>query len=234
MRIATWNLERKTPTSPRGSEAIDYLHARQADVLVITEGRMSFPTNGGHLLWTTPPLGSRFAKDERKVLVWSRNELEPVKIDSPIDDRRFVAARTVTPIGKILIVAVCIPWHMAEVTYHTNEKKKPWQEHHEYLVHLKAILESLDEPTVIAGDFNQRYPRVQYGNRAAAEALAYTFDGTEIATAGVIPGCEKPGIDHIAIGPGLRVERVEGWPNDVTGNRLSDHDGALVEVAPTG
>ena len=53
---------------------------------------------------------------------------------------------------------------MAEVTYHTNEKKKPWQEHHEYLVHLKAILDSLDEPTVIAGDFNQRYPRVKGGN----------------------------------------------------------------------
>ena len=119
---------------------------------------------------------------------------------------------------------------MAEVTYHTNEKKKPWQEHFEYLVHLRAILDSIDEPTVIAGDFNQRYPRVPRANKAAAEALADTLDGTEIVTAGILAGCEKPGIDHVAIGPRLQAGRVEGWTNNVTGNRLTDHDGALVDV----
>jgi len=51
MRLATWNLERKKPTSPRGKEAVDYLHGRGADVLVITEARTTFPAQGGHLLF---------------------------------------------------------------------------------------------------------------------------------------------------------------------------------------
>ena len=119
---------------------------------------------------------------------------------------------------------------MAEVTYHEGPKKKPWEEHLEYLDHLKPVIRLLGEPFVIAGDFNQRIPRVKGGNRRAAEQLEATFEGADIVTRGVLAGCNRPGIDHIALSSHLRATNVEGWPNDVNGNRLSDHDGALADV----
>ena len=231
MRVATWNLERKKPTSPRGSDAIDYLASLNAELIVATEARASIGFPGGTTLCSGPPRGSRFAEDERKVAVWWSGEMERVEFDSPIDPSRFVAARVTSSVGTVVVLGICITWHMAEVTYHEgSKKKKPWEEHLEYLNHLKPILASLDEPFVVAVDFNQRIPRVKGGNRRAAEQLEATFEGIDIVTRGVLPGCKRPGIDHIALGPELRATNVEGWPNDVNGNRLSDHDGALADV----
>lgn len=233
LRVATWNLERKKPTSPRGSEAIDYLYSRSADVLVVTETRTSLPTHAGHLLVAEPPVGDRFDEDERKIVLWSANPLTPVTFDSPIDPTRFVAARTETPVGTVLVLAVCITWHMAEVTYHHGVKRRPWELHMNYLEHLGEILKAIDEPAIVAGDFNQRTPRKKGGNHAASQALDRTFENITIATAGTVPGCVKPGIDHIAASRHLHAVNVEGWVNDVTGNRLSDHDGALVDLVQT-
>ena len=231
MRIATWNLERKKPTTPRGAEAIDHLRGLNADVIVATEARTNLPVGDGQLFFSGAPRGSRFAADERKVVVWTKGESEPLDIDSPIDPSRFVAIKTETSIGTITVLGICITWHMAEVTYHSGPKKKPWEEHLEYLEHLGQIFESIDEPFIAAGDFNQRIPRVKGGNRQAAEALAATFAGLDIVTSGIPPGCTRPGIDHIAISHEFTASNTKGWPNDVTGNRLSDHDGAICELA---
>ena len=230
MRVATWNLERKKASSLRGAEAVEHLASLDAEIAVVTEGRTSFELPGGTTLWSGPPRGEHFAEDERKVVVWSSSAIEPIEFDSPIDPSRFVAVRVNSSIGPVVVLAVCITWHMAEVTYHQGPKKKPWQEHLEYLEHLKPILASLDEPFVVAGDFNQRIPRVKGGNRRAAEELAATFEGVDIVTRGVLPGCKRPGIDHIALSPQLRASNVKGWPKNVNGNRLSDHDGALADV----
>ena len=229
LRVATWNLERKKPTSLRGKEAVDYLFSRDADVMVLTEARTTFPANNGHLLVPEPPVG-KFDDDERKVALWSATPLRPVTFDSPIDPTRFVAARTSTTAGSVLVLAVCIPWHMAEVTYHYGVKRKPWEQHLAYLGHLDEIFAAIDEPVIVAGDFNQRTPRQKGGNHAAAEALERTFEPLVIVTAGTVPGCGKPGIDHIAISDHLSARNVEGWAHDVTGNRLSDHDGVLVDL----
>ena len=230
MRVATWNLERKKPTTPRGAEALDYLESVGAEIIVATEARTSFGFAGGQSLLSAPPRGSRFAEDERKVVLWSSSEIERIDIDSPIDPTRFVAGRVHTTIGPIIVFSICITWHMAGVRYDPGPKRKPWEEHLTYLQHLTPIIRSLDEPFVLAGDFNQRIPRVKGGNKAAAEALDATFDGIDIVTRGVLPGCTRPGIDHIALSSHLRATNVAGWANDVTGNRLSDHDGAFADV----
>ena len=230
MRIATWNLERKKPTSPRGAEALDYLYARDADVFVVTEARNTMPTSGGHMLFSPAPGSPWLAPDERKVALWSREEIEPVHFDIKIDESRFVAGRTETPIGSLLVVGVCITWHMAGVGERAGRVSKPWEQHLAYLENLAVIFASIDEPFVVAGDFNQRYPRVKGSNKAASQALADTFTGIEIVTAGIPDGCTKPGIDHIAVSAGLEAFDVAGWPNDATGNRMSDHDGSIASV----
>ncbi len=234
LRVATWNLERKTVTSPTGSAAIAYVTGLGADVLVLTEARTGFPAGDGHVLVGEPRAQKRFTEDERTVLLWSAEPLELVEFDLPIDLTRFVAARTETPIGQVLILAVCITWHMAEVQYHEGPKRKLWELHLEYLRDLAVIMGQIDEPFIVAGDFNQRVPRVKGGNIAAAEALANTFDGLDIVTAGTPSGCSRPGIDHIALTPHFAAKQVKGWPNTVTGRRLSDHDGVMADVVLSG
>ena len=183
------------------------------------------------MLFSASPRGKRFAEDERKVALWSATPLELVEFDSAIDPTRFVAARTSTALGEVLVLAICITWHMAEVTYHDGPKKKPWEEHLQYLEHLSDIFDTIDEPLIVAGDFNQRTPRQKGGNKTAAEALDHVFEHLDIVTAGIPPGCTKPGIDHIALSSHFTALNVEGWPHDATGNRLSDHDGALADIA---
>lgn len=230
MRILTWNLERKKPTSLRGEQAVEHLYAQRPDVAVLTEVRTSFPARGGHLLFADVPLGDWLGEDERKVCIWSAVEIEPVAFDSPIDPRRFVAGRIATSAGSLLVLGVCIPWHMAEVTHRAGRKRKPWEMHLIYLQHLRELMDGLDEPFVVAGDFNQRYPRVKRASRVAAEAMEVAFEGLTIATAGTVPGCDRPGIDHIAVSAGVAVADVAGWRNDANGNRMSDHDGTLADV----
>ncbi|MFT7599497.1 MAG: endonuclease/exonuclease/phosphatase family metal-dependent hydrolase [Acidimicrobiales bacterium] len=205
--------------------------------MVLTEARTnSTALVDGHALWCEPPRGSRFAPDERKVLIWSRRpwrDIDRAGADG-LDSTRFIAATTETPAGPIRVLGVCVPWHMAEVTYPIEVKRRPWELHVRYLKRLETLLSDLKEPTVVAGDFNQRVPRLKYGNRAAAAALERAFLPLNVVTVGRPQGCSRPGIDHIALSPHLAAERVWGWPNDVTGARLSDHDGAGCQLAYNG
>lgn len=231
MRILTWNLERAQPRYPKALAALAHLESYEPDVMVLTEVRTTYPAGDGHVVWCRPLDSSWLGEDERRVLLWSRHPWSDVDdLGSPsLPTGRFVSARTETPIGPVRVVGVCIPWHMARVSAPPKDRW-PWEEHITYCRELPAVLERYrDERFVVAGDFNQRVPRANT-SKAAAEALAQAFDGLDLATAGTPPGCDRQGIDHIALGPALRAERVWGWPNAIDGRRLSDHDGAGCDV----
>lgn len=231
-RVLTWNLERKRPDSELGALAVEQLVDLDPDVMVLTEARTAFPVGSGHALWCEPPVGPWFAENERKVLAWSAQpwtDVDRIGIDG-LDQTRFVSATTDTPIGPLRVLAVCIPWHMAEVTYPIDAKRTPWELHIRFLELLGELLAASDVPTVVAGDFNQRIPRVKYGHRAAAEAMTRAFESFDIVTSGQLDGVTRPGIDHVAISPDLSAHRTWGWPNESDGRRLSDHDGAGVDL----
>lgn len=236
MRVATWNLERKNPLSGLGASAVDHLGSLAPDLMVLTESRTNFPPAGGHLLWATPPAGTWFNPDERKVMLWSKQPWSPAMLPlaGDLDQTRFVAGITESPIGQVMVLGLCIPWHMAEVTHRVGRKRKPWELHIDYLDVLAGLLRSIDGPLIVSGDFNQQVPRVRYGNRAAAAALERAFEPLTILTAGTLSGCERPGIDHIAVSDDLTAVSVAGWPSVIGGQRMSDHDGAVVEVARPG
>lgn len=224
MRILTWNLERRKPGAPYGKLASRHLFSQSPDIMAISETRTNFPKSGGYTVWAEHPKG-HFAQDERKILIWSKNPW--LEIDSIGDERlpggRFISAVTDTRLGQVRVVGVCIPYHMADVTHGTQDKK-PWEQHFVFLDILPEILKTYTRPIIIAGDYNQRYPRVKYGNRAASEKMAVTFKDYNIVTQGVISGMDRAGIDHIALGAGLSLKSVWGWPHEVNGTRLSDHD----------
>ncbi len=183
-------------------------------------------------MWCEPPRGTAFAKNERKVLLWSK---EPWTAEDRIDhdgldQTRFISATTQTSIGPIRVLGVCIPWNMAEVKYPIDEKRQPWELHIKYLEVLANLTRDLQTPTVIAGDFNQQVPYVGYGSREAAQVLDTAFSPMTIATAGQVPGATRPGIDHVALSRHLTASKVWGWPSKLNGDRLSDHEGAGLEV----
>jgi hypothetical protein len=240
VRILTWNLERARYDRPKGRDALAYAHSHEAEVVVVTEGRSGMPPGDGHVVWCRPLDGPWLDDDERRVVMWSRRPW------SDIDDHgsdalpsgRFVSARTDTSIGSVRVVGVCIPWPMARVATPPKDRR-PWQEHITYCLELPAVLGRYGgEQVVVAGDFNQRVPRA-HASKAAAAALESALAGFEVVTAGIPAGCDRQGIDHIALGPGLRAERVWGWPNVVDGRRFSDHDGvgcdlSVAAVSPRG
>ncbi len=229
--MLNWNLERKKPTTPTGSAGIDHLFGQSPDVMVLTEARTSFPTRGGHTIWSEPPRGTHFADDERKVLLWSANPWRDIdRVGVPgLDQTRFIAGTTDTLVGPLRVFGVCIPWHMAEVQYPVDVKRSPWELHVRYLERLAGLIDDLEAPSVIAGDFNQTFPRARREKIVAAEALARAFEAVDVVTAGQVDGCDRPGIDHIAATAGLTAKRVWGWPNVVGGVRASDHDGVGAE-----
>lgn len=167
--------------------------------------------------------------------MWSKQPWTDIdRVGAPgLDQTRFIAASTATPIGTMRVLGICIPYHMAQVSSPPGPKQRPWQLHYQYLEILTGMFRKIDMPTVIAGDFNQRTPRVKGGNHAAAAALNAAFAPTKIVTAGVPKGAIRPGIDHIAVSGDLQASSVWGWPNRIHGVRISDHDGAGADLTKT-
>lgn len=231
-RVLTWNVERKRPDSPLGSAGVELLFSYEPDVMALTEVRTSFPVRHGHALWCEPPRGRPLPRTNAELLLWSREPWRDVdRIGTEgLDQTRFVSATTDTAIGPLRVIGVCIPWHTAEVTYPIDVKRKPWELHIRFLELLPEVLAASDLPTVVAGDFNQQVPRVKYGNRAAAEAMAAAFADFDVITAGQLNGGERPGIDHIAVSSHLAASKTWAWPNVIDGQRLSDHEGAGTDL----
>lgn len=204
------------------------------DVAVLTEARVGhLESLGGFEVASESPPEDRFDVDERKVLMWSQSpwcDVDQVG-DRDMPTGRFVAATTATSIGDVRVIGVCIPWHMCDVRTGT-EDRRPWEQHRRWLELFEVLIASDPAtPVVIAGDFNQRVPRSRSGPRAMAELLDRVFTNHTIVTGGVVEGCDRQGIDHIAIDPRLAAIDVRGWPHDHGGVRMSDHDGVGANVA---
>jgi endonuclease/exonuclease/phosphatase family metal-dependent hydrolase len=228
MRVATWNVEWADPDTPRGSRARAVLESINAAVIVLTEGcRELLPpgnaidggTDWGYVL----PDARR-----RKVILWSSFPITQVDVSvSPeIPPGRLVAGRIEHPRTPINMVAVCVPWRDAHVRTGRRDRT-PWEDHLDFIRGLENFVSALEAPFVIAGDFNQRIPAGNQPKNVVA-ALSVAIENLQVATA--IP-LERPLIDHIVLSQGLKSAAVEIIPDSDEFGRISDHRGAVVEVA---
>ena len=199
---------------------------------VLAEARVGhLDSLGGYEITSQSPVGARFGPDERKVLAWSRNPWSDIDRvgDHRLPHGRYVAGTTTTAVGELRVVAICIPWHMCDVR-HDSKDRKPWEQHLRWLEYFgSTVLQPSPIPVLIAGDFNQRIPRSSGARRDVAEALAAALVGFEVATAGVLTGCDRQGVNHIAVDDRLCATSVNGWPHDAGGTRMSDHDGIVAD-----
>jgi endonuclease/exonuclease/phosphatase family metal-dependent hydrolase len=228
--VMTWNTEWATPSSDRGRRIASIVEVAGADIAVVTEGVRELLPSTGSVVDAGDNWGYGPKPERRKVIVWSRYPLTLDLIGTDGGTRGRLAVTTAaTPAGPLRILGVCIPWRDAHVNTGRGDAS-PWSEHMDYLDRLEVLLAELDHdvPTVIAGDFNQRIPRVRQPVRVA-DRLNEVLAGWTVHTADDFPN--GPHIDHIATDRRFILESARDWPASDHLGRLSDHAGVICRFA---
>lgn len=222
--VATWNTQWATLSTDRGSRVAAILRSMAADVIVVTEGARGLLPADGDVLDAGADWGYPIKPDRRKVIVWSRFPLTLETVGAKgATLGRLIVATVSAPAGDLRMIGVCIPWRDAHVRTGRSDAT-PWSEHLDFLDQLQDLLTAIDRstPTIIAGDFNQRIPRVGQPVRVA-ERLAEVLTGWTTHTAGSLR--HGPHIDHIATNAQLVCRSTSDWPGTDDLGRLSDHAG---------
>jgi endonuclease/exonuclease/phosphatase family metal-dependent hydrolase len=224
IRVATWNVEKATPKSKKGRRIQQIIKQIDADIFVLTEGCKELMPEGfvieGGADWGYEPK----PKCLRKVLLWSKYPLlnESLAEVAGMPPGRFVSAIVQHPEVEFRIFGVCIPWKDAHVSSGRKDRVV-WQEHITYLDGLQQLIEQVQSPLVVAGDFNQRIPRVNQPHKVS-DKLSQCIDGLQVCTA---LNLAKPLIDHIAISPHFSSSNIEIIDDHDSFGNLSDHLGVV-------
>jgi endonuclease/exonuclease/phosphatase family metal-dependent hydrolase len=231
-RLLLWNIQWRRKTSPHGRTISEAINSHEPDLICITEGHTDF-CDGDHVVTSEANYGYPLRPNRRKVILWSRTGWLQVDTTGSqmLPPGRFVAGTTETPVGPLRILGICIPWADAHVSSGSRDRTK-WEDHSAFLAGLGPIVAAPEHRTrtVLLGDFNQRVPP-KYEPARVSEALEKALGRLCIATSGIIPGVERPSIDHLAHTPDLEVVRVGGLSNrDAHGGKLTDHIGLVVEI----
>lgn len=230
LTVATWNLEWATRGTDRGLRCAEVLADALADIIVATEAFRDLLPADGYTIDAGPDWGYPLKSGRRKVIIWSRFPLKCEAVGEAGGALgRLVVATAATPGGPVRVVGVCIPWRDAHVATGRADAQ-PWSEHLDHLDRLSELLAALNRevPTVIAGDFNQRIPRLRQPLRVA-QKLAQTLAGWTVHTAGSLPN--GPHIDHIATNDKLQCSSVNDWAAFDRLGRLSDHAGVVCRLS---
>lgn len=229
LSLATWNLQWKRPHSAACRTMVERLVEHDPDVVCLTEAYAKAKLPPGHTIEAEPNYGYPLIEGRRKVLLWSTLPWEAVDRIGHTDlpTGRFVSGRTMTPLGPVTVVGVCIPWRDAHVSSGRRDRT-PWQDHCAYLAGLARILSALDGPAIVVGDFNQTIPRRTAPHVVYAALEQALGARCVVATGGLLAPLGRPSIDHIAHGPELVAANVTALSNlgpDL--KQLSDHFGVV-------
>ncbi len=191
VRVGTWNVEWAKPGTPKGKRVAPILAAPDCDVLCVTEvGDAGLLPTGGHVIDAGTDWGYELPKaspGRRKVMLWSKRPWTPV-FDSAQRDLpggRLVAGVTETPVGRLTVVGVCIPWDGANVKGGRKNRDR-WQDHRDWLSGFGGLVYAGAQPrTIVLGDFNQRIARKsKFVPADVHRELLRAFEGLCIATRG--------------------------------------------------
>ena len=235
LRVATWNVEWATPRSRRTPEILHRLAQTGAEVVCLTETHCDFLAGQGYSISAGADYGYPITEGRRKVLLWSREPWEDV--DDVGSDRlppgRYVSGVTLTSMGVVRVVGICIPWSGCRTEARRgSERKRRWEDHEEYLACLPGVLEGLNGGNVVVlGDFNQI---IGTGCRAPVRLRSALQEAFPAGMSIVTPDVEFQGrrsIDHIAVSDDMAVEAMGVISNMHEDRKLSDHFGVFADLA---
>ena len=234
VRIGTWNVEWAVADSERGTRVAAALKAPDCDIVCVTGGCADILPSGGHAIDAGPALGDGLEEAQRNVLLWSRQPWAAVDIGTTeaLPAGSLAAGITLTALGPLTAVGVCIPWRDAHVRSGRRDRSQ-WQEHEAWLAGFESLpYRHAKRRTVVLGDFNQRVPRRSQPKGVHA-ALLHAFEGFSFATAGDLEGAPGRAFDHIAHTPDMAPAGAIGlWPRqDRHDNRLSGRFGVWGDFA---
>ncbi len=238
MRIITWNVNWARPDGNREELIKKVISELEPEVVCITEGHKEILTEG-YSIFSDADYGYESPAYRRKVILWSKNPWKEFDTlgDEGLPGGRLISGTTMTSIGEVKFIGVCIPWRDAHVTSGRKDRKG-WEDHESYLKGLKRILnEEAQSPLILFGDFNQKLPRPKKKGQPIRiyellmDAIPEKF---EIATKGLIAGLDDQFIDHIAHTRDLKTEKIslinKSHPDLPESGKLSDHYGVVADI----
>lgn len=234
MKIITWNVNWARPDGYRGELIKKEISEFEPEVVCITEGHKEIFTEG-YSIFSDADYGLESPSYRRKVILWSKYPWKGIDTlgDEGLPGGRYISATTITSIGEVKFIGVCIPYRDAHLKSGRKDRKG-WEDHESYLKGLKRILNEEDQsPLILLGDFNQKLPRPKKNGQTIRmyKLLMDTIPDTiEIATAGL---CDRLN-DHIAHTKDLKTEKIDfinkSHPDLPELGELSDHYGVVLDL----
>jgi hypothetical protein len=244
MKIATWNLERVLPDTPKAEQQQRWLNRMDADVYILTETHSAIAPGPGYHLVSSHAPDRPGHEGERWVQIWIRGgEVQPLPT---ADAARTACARvTLANYPTCVIYGTVLPW-----------QDSPWRSYGGADGAAFAAALSLQQADwqqlrvawpeaalVVAGDFNQDLNVLPYhGSRRNKQALrqalatlkldCLTF-GDNDPVRRLING-QHGNTDHICIAHNrnVRLHQTFAWPDDINDLRgISDHFGVGIELS---
>ena len=233
LRVLTWNVEWAAPGSGRAAEILSRIERLEPEVVCLTETSDALLSNAGHRISSQSDYGYTIRAGRRKVMLWSREPwglVDDVGLDW-MPPGRFVSGVTLTSIGEVTVVGVCIPWYGSRTEPgRGQERKARWEDHEQYLAGLAEVLARIPkERLIVAGDFNQIVGLGSRAPRRLRSALLGALEGMTIATSDVVFDGRRS-IDHIALSADLMARPAGAVSNAHGEKRLSDHFGIVVDM----
>jgi len=237
IRIGTWNVE--YAHNHRNSDRLALLHENPADIWILTETHKSLDLSATHTPYPSEPrpVVRNVDAGSTWVTIWSRFELI-VRIDVP-DPRRQVAAIFDTPVGRLAVAGVVLPWLSDTGDQPSEPPPKGWEEHRRVAKdQLPKLLENLFAAKncrhVLAGDFNTVLAKPGYcaGHVGIDTMNAVLLSKLLLTHTAHIPYLNWPPyqnlIDHVCSDLG-QAQAITTWVGD-DGRKpqMSDHPGVVV------
>ncbi|CAN5270243.1 hypothetical protein BH09BAC1_BH09BAC1_19370 [soil metagenome] len=221
MKIATWNLERPTPSSKtKNGKIIESLQSIDADILILTETNAIVNPGAAYMDYATISLDfwpePYYKPGENRTTIWSKYAItEQV---TTYDAFTAVCGVIQTPLGPITVYGTIIGIHAnrrASFDIDLNKQLADW----ETLIGIGN--------TCIAGDFNISFADNYYYTKTGRNAISQFFKKHQLVN---LTHDIPQNIDHIVISKALIEQadlQISTWNED---KKLSDHIGVCVSI----
>ena len=229
MSLVNWNVKWATPRSERTPEVLRRIDLHNPDVICLTETDKELLSPDGYAICAQADYGYGLIRNRRKVMLWSREPWERADDlgHESMPPGRYVSGVTRTPLGRVTVIGICIPWSGSRTDDNRGpDRKRHWEDHESYLEALSELLKGMrDRPLIIVGDFNQRMIRRNFVPRKLRSALRDAIPEHMTLATAVLGHRGRRIIDHLVLSDDLAAESLSVISNIDGKSNLSDHLG---------